>query len=130
MKRTKNKQKNNNVFRIVLAAILLVAVIALGVFSINSSKTAPIKYDEKLLGTWEYEDGSVYTFDKKGFGSFEYNGESFSYSYKVDAGTLILLFDDVEITDATYKYEVKDSELTLIGEEGTVGGTYTLNKIK
>ena len=39
-------------------------------------------------------------------------------------------YENESVRDGTYTFTVEDNTLTLIGGEGTVGGTYTLARVK
>ncbi|MBQ8255271.1 MAG: hypothetical protein IJY94_07210, partial [Clostridia bacterium] len=38
--------------------------------------------------------------------------------------------ENESVRDGTYTFTVEDNTLTLIGGEGTVGGTYTLTRVE
>ena len=39
-------------------------------------------------------------------------------------------YENDSVRDGTYTFNVEDNTLTLIGGEGTVGGTYTLTRVE
>ena len=58
-----------------------------------------------------------------------YDGENkYEYTYKKDDQKIIMDFKDKIIHDATYTYKLENDTLILKGEEGTMGGEYTLKK--
>ena len=52
----------------------------------------------------------------------------YEYSYEIKGDTLFMDFDNKVVHDCSYIFDIKGSELTLIGGEGTTGGTYVLHK--
>ena len=55
---------------------------------------------------------------------------NFYFNFKTEDNKVIMDFKDSKMKDATYAYLVKENTLLLIGKEGTVGGEYTLKKVK
>ena len=39
-------------------------------------------------------------------------------------------YENESVRDGTYSFSVENNTLTLIGGEGTVGGTYTLTRVE
>ena len=65
-------------------------------------------------------------------GLMSVNNEKYKYKFKTEDGKVVLNFYSKNVEDATYSYSINESNntLTLIGEEGTAGGEYTLNREK
>lgn len=82
-----------------------------------------------LAGKWDVDGTTYYEFDGDGAGTMILPNTTYEFSYKVKDDQLQIDYEDVSLTDGTYTFTVEDSKLTLIGGEGTVGGTYTLTKV-
>lgn len=121
IKQKKRRQKRIICF-VVLVLIILVTVF-LGIISINSKKEL-----DTFTGTWIYDEYTKYEFDGKGNGCMCIEELHYEYTYTVKDNQLILDFNDNSVHDCTYIFSVKDDKLTIIGREGTVGGTYELHK--
>lgn len=83
-----------------------------------------------LQGAWHYDEYTEYEFDGKGNGCMCLDEENhFEFTYSVEGDTVKLDFVLDYVTDCEYTFAVEGDTLTLIGGEGTVGGTYELAKV-
>lgn len=55
---------------------------------------------------------------------------SYDFTYMINGDRLVIDFANEILQDSTYTFLVEDGTLTMIGGEGTIGGTYELNKRK
>jgi len=53
----------------------------------------------------------------------------YDFTYEIKDNQLYIDFVNESAHDATYEFSVKGDTLTLIGGEGTIGGTYELTKV-
>lgn len=100
---------------VVIVAILLILLI-------------PGKKNE-LLGVWQYDQYTQYEFSNDGEGCLCVDDVHYEYKYKISGDTLKLDFVEDIVRDCEYSFAIDGNTLTLIGGEGTDGGTYSLNKI-
>lgn len=106
-----------------VALAILILIIVLIVKGCSGSSDA-------LAGKWDVDGTTFYEFDGDGAGTMILPNTTYEFSYKVKDDQLQIDYEDVSLTDGTYTFTVEDSKLTLIGGEGTVGGTYTLTKVR
>ena len=52
----------------------------------------------------------------------------YEYTYEINKDALSIDFDDEAVHDCVYKFTVESDTLTIVGGEGTTGGTYILSK--
>lgn len=123
MKQKKRRQKRI-IFFIILTLIILVAAL-IGIIDINSKSDL-----NAFEGTWIYDAYTSYEFDGKGNGCMRLEELSYEYTYTVQDDELKINFKDNSVRDCTYTFSIKDDTLTIIGGEGTVGGTYELHKVQ
>ena len=109
---------------IIVAAVVLVAALCILLPRVIGSKDAAL-----LEGTWAYGDEATYSFDGKRSGRMDVDDMHFEYTYTASDGKLKLNYKDKVVEDATYEFKVFDGQLTLIGGEGTTGGTYQLTRM-
>lgn len=129
-KRRKERRRQYLVFG--GAVLALIAVILLIVFCVKGcSKGNPTEYSspESLIGQWRLNSSTTYSFDGDGNGEMMLPTSVYAFTYKAEAGVLTIDFVSSTLSDCTYTFTVKDDTLTLIGGEGTVGGTYELTKL-
>ena len=85
-----------------------------------------------IKGTYLYGDSTEYQFDGKQNGCMcvFVDGEEyhFDYTYKTEDKRLYIDFENEAVTDITYEYSLDGDKLTLIGKEGSAGGSYELIK--
>lgn len=120
----KRKNKRVSQLTVILLAVCAVAVCVVAIVCIFSFTSGGKK--NKLVGTWKYNDSIHYTFEENGKGHLADSGYEYSYSYKNSKSEIKLDFEEDFIMDCCYKYSIDGDVLTLIGSEGTDGGTYTL----
>lgn len=87
------------------------------------------KKDLSIVGTWQYNEYTQYEFYEDGKGCLNVDDVRYEYVYKATGRTLKVDFTQNIVRDCEYSYSISGSTLTLIGGEGTDGGTYTLTKL-
>ena len=53
---------------------------------------------------------------------------SYDFTYTIDGNKLMIDYANESVRDSEYEFTVDGNPLTLIGDEGTVGGTYELKR--
>ena len=86
----------------------------------NSTSNQDGLKSELLIGTWNYDDVTIYTFDGEGCGALVLPLGNYEFTYVVAEGNLSLDFDDESAMDRSYMYTVSDGELILTGSDGMV----------
>lgn len=109
---------------IVIALITIVLII---LFKPSSSKSDPATTDV-LSGAWVYDQYTKYEFDGYGKGCMCLENTHYEYSYKINGDKLSMNFENEAVHDCIYTFKVENNTLTIIGGEGTTGGTYKLTK--
>ena len=109
--------------------IAVIAVISIILFKPSDTKNDPAKADA-LSGSWVYDQYTKYEFDGYGKGCMCLENTHYEYSYKIDGNKLSMDFENEAVHDCSYTFSVKDNMLTIVGGEGTSGGTYSLTKSK
>ncbi len=152
-KKTKEKEKRrkNLLFVLLVAGILaLVFVIIVIVRTTDWNKTESpqdnkeiitnpvsetislpeIYKNNEIIGTWLYDEYNQYTFNSDGTGYLMADDVRYDYSFSLDNGKLVLDFYKDIVKDCEYEYSITASELSIIGGNGTDGGSYSLSKIR
>lgn len=81
-----------------------------------------------VVGTWYADEETGMRYDNDGTGALLLPKTSYAFTYVVEGDQLILDFESEKVIDCRYTASVSGSILTLVGGEGTVGGTYELTK--
>lgn len=118
-KRRKQKKQRRGVL---LAAVLAVLILLIVLLARGCSG------GDWLKGTWDYDGNTVYQFDGKGRGALRLPLSSYDFSYEVKDNQLHIDFSDEAVHDGSYTFTVNGDTLTLIGGEGTIGGSYELHR--
>lgn len=84
------------------------------------------KYNS-IVGTWDYDTVTVYRFDKGGEGALQLPNNSYDFSYSTEEDTLFIDFENENVTDHTYTFNISDGELTLNSVD-MPGMVYVLTK--
>lgn len=106
-----------------VALAILILIIVLIVKGCSGSS-------DVLAGKWDVDGTTFYEFDGDGTGTLILPNSIDEFSYKVKKNKLQIDYKDSSLTDGTYTFIVEDGKLTLIGGEGTIGGTYELTKVE
>ena len=136
---SKRKQKSKTYKKIIIPLIVVLIVgiiIAIVYITSNSgyrdSQGNKIEVNEEkakiLNGTYVYDENTKYTFDGVKEGTLYCSDGEFKYIYVIQDSKLKLYFENHDMKDATYLFNLADNKLTLIGGAGTTGGTFILNK--
>ena len=125
-----HKNKKRKTFKVralvTLGIIALIICIALIIYFVTYSRE--VKYETVLQGAFYYTDDVKYEFDGKGNGALTDGSDNYEYKYDIDGDQIIMDFKSEAIQDSTYTFNLENDILTLVGGEGTTGGTYTLKK--
>ena len=107
---------------LLLTFVLIVAVITVIVITLAN------KPDTKIIGVWQYDEYTKYDFNEDGTGCLCADDVHYEYTYKLSGDKVIIDFEEDVVRDCDYTYSVEEDTLTLIGGDGTDGGTYKLEK--
>ena len=86
------------------------------------------KKPNKLVGTWVYDEHTQYVFGKDGTGKLLADDVVYDYIYSVKGDRLIIDFTKDIVRDCEYTFTTDNGVLTLIGGNGTDGGSYKLKR--
>ena len=121
-KRKKKKQKQRRMlFGGAAAALIVIVVLIVLIVKGCSGRT------DVLAGTWDFDGTTTYSFDGEGSGAMVLPSISYDFTYMINGDRLVIDFANEILQDSTYTFLVEDGTLTMIGGEGTIGGTYELN---
>ena len=107
------------------ASVLLIVIIVAIILIVKGCSGAT----DALAGTWDLDSNTTYEFDGKGSGEMLLTLADYDFTYEIKDNQLYIDFVNESAHDATYEFSVKGDTLTLIGGEGTIGGTYELTKV-
>ncbi len=120
----KRKQRKQKIL-VVNLAIIIVIIIIISIFLI---KTNDNEVPDNIKGTWVYNQYVQYEFDGHGNGCMCLEDTHYEYAYEIKKDTLCLDFENKAVHDCVYTFTIEGSQLTIVGGEGTTGGTYILSK--
>lgn len=83
-----------------------------------------------LKGKWDVDGTTAYEFSGDGNGALLLPNVTYKFSYDINKDQISIDYENESVRDGTYTFTVEDNTLTLIGGEGTVGGTYELTKVE
>lgn len=122
--RMKKKKQNQRRMLIGGASVLLIVIIVAIILIVKGCSGAT----DALAGTWDLDSNTTYEFDGKGSGAMALPSISYDFTYKIDGNTLVIDYSNESVHDSTYEFTVDGDILTMVGGEGTVGGTYKLTR--
>lgn len=82
-----------------------------------------------LAGKWDVDGTTFYEFDGDGKGVLILPNATYEFAYKIKTDQIHMDYKNESVRDGSYTFAVDGDKLTLIGGEGTIGGTYELTKI-
>ena len=83
-----------------------------------------------LEGKWDLDGTTAYEFSGDGNGALLLPNVTYEFSYDIKKDQISLDYENESVRDGTYTFSIDKDKLTLIGGEGTVGGTYTLTRVE
>ena len=126
VERIRKRKKKQTQHRMVLCgAIAALAVIIVGIILLAKGCSGGT---DALAGTWEFDGTTTYSFDGRGSGAMELPSISYDFTYTIDGNKLMIDYANKSVRYSEYEFTVDGNTLTLIGGEGTVGGTYELKR--
>lgn len=120
-RRRKRRNAGKKTALIITITVIIAAVIILIGVQVH-------KKPNKLVGTWVYDEHTQYVFGKDGTGKLLADDVVYDYIYSVKGDRLIIGFTKDIVRDCEYTFTTDNGVLTLIGGNGTDGGSYKLNK--
>lgn len=125
LRRKKIRRRQIMIQRSILASVLLAILILIIVLIFKGCSGD----SDVIAGKWDVDGTTFYEFDGDGKGALILPSKTYEFSYKINEDQLHIDYKDKSVHDGSYTFTVEDSKLTLIGGEGTVGGTYELTKV-
>lgn len=123
-RRTAKKRRQRRLLGISAAVLAIILLVVLIIVIARSCSTGT----NVLSGTWALDGTTVYQFDGNGKGAMVLHAVSYDFTYTIDGNKLVIDYRNESVHDATYEFTVDGDTLTLVGGEGTIGGTYELTK--
>lgn len=124
MRRKRIQRRRRILFTsILILVITLIIILCFVIFKPKSNNNL-----SALNGVWKYDEYTQYEFNENGEGCMCLDEVHYKYTYSISGDKLTLDFADDAVHDCEYKFSVEGSQLTIIGGEGTTGGTYKLSK--
>lgn len=108
-----------------LAVVVILFIVGVFIFIKSISGNSVPK---ELVGTWSMNQATEYIFEKNGTGTLHSGTSSYQFTFTVKDDVLSMDYDTDALKDCSYTFTVQEKTLTLVGGEGTIGGTYTLTK--
>lgn len=124
-KRRTAKKRNRCRLLGISAAVLAIILLAILIIVVAKSCSSGTNV---LSGTWALDGTTAYQFDGNGKGAMVLHAVSYDFTYTIDGNKLVIDYKNESVHDATYEFTVDGDTLTLVGGEGTIGGTYELTK--
>ena len=122
-KKKKKKQKQRRMLFVGAAAVLIVIVVVIVLIVKGCSGRTDV-----LAGTWDFDGTTTYSFDGEGSGAMVLHSISYDFTYTIDGNKLVIDYINESVHDSPYEFAVDGDILTMVGGEGTVGGTYKLTR--
>ena len=102
--------------KITIMIILIVVALAILIVLILGLRESP---KANLIGIWTTDGVTIYEFDRNNKGKLVVSVGEFPFTYKINADTLEIDFENEKSTDSKYTYKFDDNKLILNGDNGT-----------
>ena len=116
-----NHKKPGMILLCCVIALLVVCFVVGIVLSAGGNHKSANRTNEKgdlLIGTWSYDDVTIYSFDGNGHGILQLPLNTYEFSYIIEGGKVKIDFSDDSAEDKEYDYSVSDGVLMLIDANG------------
>lgn len=125
LRRKKIRRRQIMIQRSILASVLLAILILIIVLIFKGCSGDT----DVIAGKWDVDGTTSYEFDGDGKGALILPSTTYEFSYNINEDQLHIDYKDESVHDGSYTFTVDGDKLTLVGGEGTIGGTYELTKI-
>lgn len=126
LKRRKKRQQRLMIQRGILGLVALGILILIIVLICKGCSGS----SDVLAGKWDVDGTTFYEFDGDGKGALILPSKTYDFTYKIDNDQLHIDYENESVHDGSYTFKNDGNKLTLIGGEGTIGGTYELTKVE
>lgn len=126
LRRRKKRQQRLMIQRGIVGLVaiaVLILIILLIVKGCSGSSDA-------LAGKWDVDGTTFYEFDGDGKGALILPSKTYDFTYKIDSDQIHIDYENESVHDGSYTFKIDGNKLTLVGGEGTIGGTYELTKVE
>lgn len=103
--------KNNNKGISLISCILIIVIVAIGAILVKNI----ISNNSKIVGSWEFQYGTSYTFNKDGTGSTNMLNYKIEFTYKITSNKISITYKNGQGTFET-EYSIKGNKL-YIGDD-------------
>lgn len=110
-KRLRQRRKRQRQAAIMVVVLILLLAVLVGLIVHMTRR-------DKLRGTWEMDQVTVYKFDGKGQGELQLPQQGYAFDYSIDGKHLYIDFYDPAAGDASYAFEVNKDTLLLTNDNG------------
>ncbi len=124
-KQRKRQQIINLIIKKILPIVLIFVITGAFVFVMILFKNYSTR--KAIIGTWDYDGYTVYSFDKGGKGALELPNNTYAFNYEIEGEKLEIDYEDETAIDSTYTYSISGDMLTIVNEEGM---TFEMQKIQ
>lgn len=125
LKRRKKRQQQLMLRRGAVGIVALAVLILIIVLIAKGCSGGP----DVLKGKWDLDGTTAYEFSGEGNGALLLPNVTYDFTYTIKDDQISIDYEKESVRDGTYTFSVEEDKLTLIGGEGTVGGTYTLTRV-
>ncbi|WP_072683915.1 DUF5640 domain-containing protein [Holdemania sp. Marseille-P2844] len=126
LRRKKKRHRQIMMQRGILAAIALAILILIIVLICKGCSGA----SNSIIGKWDVDGTTFYEFYDDGSGMMILPGTSYVFTYTIEKDQIHIDYENESVHDGSYTFTVDDDKMTLVGGEGTIGGTYELTRIE
>lgn len=126
LRRRKKQQQQLMIKRGIVGLVALAILILIIVLIVKGCSGS----SDALAGKWDVDGTTFYEFDGDGKGALILPSKTYDFTYKIDNDQLHIDYVSESVHDGSYTFKINGNKLTLIGGEGTIGGTYELTKVE
>lgn len=128
LERRRRRRKKRRIQQGIVGGGVLTVIVIIVLAIILLTKGCSAEND--LIGKWDNEGILNYQFNDDGTGALLFPTESYEFTYKIRRNSVSIDYENEELKDVTFTFEINGEKLTLVGGENSIGGTYELTRIK
>ena len=126
LRRRKKRQQQLMIKRRIVGLVALAILILIIVLIVKGCSGS----SDVLVSKWDVDGTIFYEFDGDGKGALILPSKTYDFTYKIDNDQIHIDYENESVHDGSYTFKIDGNKLTLIGGEGTIGGTYELTKVE
>ena len=106
--------KKQQILILIFVIIFIIGLIGL-IFLLKNKNKKP---EDLIIGIWDFDGNTEYEFQKRNVGYLKVPMNNYKFKYYIENKKITIDFEDENIEDVNYEYQIKDNTIILKNKNG------------